>query len=112
MVRRFKTRKGEGRWRVVFKEGRWLCGFYRPEFRRREEIIKLEKHNAPELFLLLEGKITLVIKEEGRRIKEIEMKKGEIIVLDCWHNAYSRDGRGVALVVEREDIETEFMKIS
>lgn len=98
--------KSKRRWKILLNEGKWLCGLYIPEFRRKEEIDKLEKHDAPELFLLIEGKVNLVVKDKGRE-REISLAKGEATVLDCWHNAY---GKGKVFVVERAGVSTEFMK--
>ena len=100
MVKKIKL-KGKKRWRVLFRDKKWLAGIYIPEFTRRSEIKELEKHAGPELFCLLEGRIRLVIKD-NREVREIEMKKGEIIALNCWHNAYCPGGAsGKALVMEK-----------
>lgn len=103
--------KSRVRWKVIYEEGKWLIGIYRPEFRNADEIGLLEKHSAPEFFLLLDGEVTLIVSEDGRKIKRVKMKKGEGIVLDNWHNAYSERGDGVALVVERCGVKTKFVKI-
>lgn len=100
-----------GRWNVLFDEGSWIMGVYKPEFTRRDEIKELEKHNFPEMFYLVEGEIMLLLKEDKGRLKELALEPGEAVILDCWHNAYSPDGRGTALVMERKGIKTEFMKI-
>lgn len=102
-------RKGE-RWEVVFEEENWICGLYRPEFREKGEIKKLEKHDAPEMFLLLREDVRLVCKDD-KGIQVIKLKPDEIVVLDCWHNAYSKNGKGLALVIERKGVKTEFTEI-
>jgi len=105
-------RTGE-RWQVVFRDGdRWQAGIYIPENTSREEVVVLERHNRPELFVLLEGKITLVLSEDGVALKEVEMEPGKLYVVEEWHNAYRPGGaKGVALVVEAPDVETEYMSL-
>ncbi len=100
------------RWQVAFDEGNWLLGIYRPEFGSREEVKELEKHDAPELFLLLEGRVVLLLQEEEEEVKELELRAGEAVILDCWHNAYSPDRSGQALVVERTGVRTEFKPLA
>ena len=95
------------RWTVIYNEGNWLCGLYRPEFTECEQIKKLEKHDAPEMFLLLDGHIVLVLKDKSGE-KKVELKKNEIVIVESWHNAYSPDGKGVALVVEKSGVKTIF----
>lgn len=110
MLKKLPLLKNKGRWNVIYEEGKWLIGIYRPEFRSEEEIKVLEKHNVPEFFLLMEGDITLLVSEDGREVKKVRMKKGEGVVLDNWHNAYSRRGNGIALVIERSGVKTRFLK--
>ncbi len=83
-----------------------------PEFTSLSEVDYLEKHDAPELFLLLEGKVVLVLSEDGAELREVPMERGKLYVVTEWHNAY-RPGncRGVALVVERTGISTTYKKL-
>ena len=40
------------------------------------------------------------------------MEEGKIYIVEEWYNAYRPDGcEGVALVIERMDIKTEYVKI-
>ncbi len=105
--------KPKHRWKVVFEEdGRWRCGIYVPEYTSKDQVEYLEKHNAPELFLLIKGKIVLLLSNDGREIIEKPMEKGKIYIVTEWHNAYRPNGsEGVALVIERTDIETEYVKL-
>lgn len=96
------------RWRVLFDEGSWILGMYRPEYKSRDEISQLEKHDHPELFYLIKGDIILMLKEEKGRLKELPLEAGEAVIIDCWHNGYSPDGDGTAMVIERKDVKTEF----
>ncbi len=96
------------RWKVIVRdEGFWAVGLYSPENEKLEDVKELEKHNCPELFILLEGDIILVL-SEGKGIKELRMEKGKAYLVTEWHNAY---GKGLALVVEREGVKTEFRRM-
>jgi len=105
--------KAKQRWKVVFKDKpHWQLGIYVPENEDFGNIRFLEKHNCPEMFYLVRGKIVLVL-SNGERLEEIEMKEGIIYIVECWHNAYRpRGAPGVALVVERSDVETEYRPLS
>jgi len=105
--------KPKQRWEVVFEEnGKWRCGIYVPEYSSRNEVKYLEKHNAPELFLLVKGKIILLLSEDSKNVVEKPMEEGKIYIVTEWHNAYRPNGcEGVALVIERLDIETEYAEI-
>jgi len=100
--------KGEERWRVLFREGKWLVGLYVPENRKREEVTKLERHDHPELFYLVGGKVKLVLESEGK-VMEVPLRKDSAVVVEEWHNAY---GKGRVLVVEREGVKTEFKTLT
>ena len=100
------------RWKVIFRhKNNWLCGIYVPEFTDSSEIQKFEKHNGPELFLLLQGKVTLVLLKH-KKYKEIPLKKHEIVIVNTWHNAYRPKGsKGVVLVIERDNISTQWKRV-
>lgn len=104
--------KSKIRWRVVFQDtGSWRCGIYVPEHKSKEEIKVLEKHNIPELFLLIEGKISLLIKE-NEKLKVLPLKKNEIVIVDTYHNGFSPAGKkGIALVIERDTFETTYLNL-
>ncbi len=99
-------------WKVFFKDkGKWLFGIYVPNAKRRSEVKRLEKHKYPELFYLIDGKVTLILKENGE-IKELPLKKDEVVVVDTWHNGYRPMGKkGVCLVIERDRNPTKYIKI-
>jgi len=104
--------KSDVRWIVKFRENNnWQLGLYRPEFKSKDEIDKLEKHDAPELFYLVEGEIILVLSKDGKEIKEVKMEKNKVYIVDEWHNAYSPRGDGLAIVIEKPNIKTEFLSI-
>ena len=98
------------RWQVVFEEGNWLCGIYQPENKSLADVSKLEKHDAPELFLLVRGEITMVISKDGKNLEEYRLKPGEVFITNQWHNAYS-EGGGRAMVIEKCGVKTEFIYI-
>ncbi|RLF21703.1 MAG: hypothetical protein DRN15_05440 [Thermoprotei archaeon] len=101
------------RWRVVYKEDeKWQCGIYSPEFSSKEEVSYLERHNAPELFLLIRGEVVLLLSKDGKEVEEVRMKPGIIYIVEEWHNAYSPKRDGVVLVIERPDIKTEYIRLS
>ncbi len=108
-----EVREYRDRWSVVFSDGAyWRAGIYIPENTSPGEVVVLEKHNRPELFMLIEGEITLVLSEDGVKMKEVPMEPGKIYVVEEWHNAYRPGGRpGKALVIEASDIETEYLSI-
>ena len=101
------------RWKVIFNDDmKWRVGIYVPENKSLEEISYLEAHNAPELFLLLKGKVNLVISEDLQSYKIISMEKYKIYIVNEWHNAFRIGDEGIALVVERSDIATKYEKVN
>ncbi|RLF19176.1 MAG: hypothetical protein DRZ82_06655 [Thermoprotei archaeon] len=106
--------KAKGRWHVVFREDeKWQCGIYVPENESLEDIKFLELHNAPELFILIKGKINLVLMDESGKVHEIPMEEGKLYIVQTWHNAYRPNGKeGIALVIERPDISTEYRNVN
>jgi len=102
-----------GRWEVVFRDSdRWQVGVYVPEYTSIGDVVVLEKHDAPELFYLVKGSIVLVLSSDLRGVREVVMEPGRLYVVDEWHNAYRPNGvEGVALVVERTGVRTEYARI-
>jgi len=102
-----------GRWEVVFRDSdRWQVGVYVPEYTSIGDIVVLEKHDAPELFYLVKGSIVLVLSSDLRGVREVVMEPGRLYIVDEWHNAYRPNGvEGVALVVERTGVRTEYARI-
>ncbi len=110
MLKKIKIRS-KVRWKVLQSDKNfWTIGLYSPENKSKEDIKFLEKHDCPEVFLLLEGEVTLIIKKnKNSRLRKIVLKKDEMVVIDEYHNAYSPNG-GKALVIERNKIRTNFIK--
>jgi hypothetical protein len=99
-------------WKVIARDGRsWACGIYAPKNRSVEDVKFLEKHDCPELFYLLTGSVKLVVMRHGRK-EVIPLTRKKAIVVDTWHNGFS-DGRkkGMALVIERGKVSTQYMKL-
>ena len=83
-----------GKWRVAYLND--------AEVFREENFCQMERHNeTDEVFILLEGKATLIIGEEMNRI-EMEPHKLYNIPLGVWHNIITTEGTRV-LIVENED---------
>lgn len=88
----------------------WKCGVYIPEYTDISEIKRFEKHNGPEMFLLIDGDVNLVVLKKNEK-RKISLKKNQIIIINDWHNAYRpKDKKGIVLVIERDNISTEWKK--
>jgi len=98
------------RWQVLCGDtGHWRCGFYAPEFGGAEEISELEWHDCPELFMLVQGRVSLVLHDEqGERIQELEPLKP--ILVTARHAGFCPDGphSGLCIVIERDAFKTEY----
>ncbi len=101
------------RWNVIFKDDdRWQCGVYVPEYTSKEQVKRLEKHDGPELFYLVEGEIVLVLSVDGKNVVEVPMEKNMVCIVDEWHNAYRPNGvKGISLVIEKTNVKTQFLEI-
>jgi len=101
------------RWNVIFKDDeRWQCGIYVPENSDRSQIKRMEKHDGSELFYLIDGNITLVLSEDGKKIVEVPMEKNIVYIVNEWHNAYRPNGiKGISLVIEKTGVKTEFLTL-
>jgi len=98
------------RWQVVCGDrGHWRAGVYSPSEASRDEIGELERHDCPELFLLLSGRVTLVCFRDGA-VDEIELQPMKPVLIESPHAGYCPDGphTGTAFVVERDAFSTEY----
>jgi len=106
--------KEKERWQVLCgDEKHWRLGIYSPKYAQESDITQLESHNCPELFVLLEGNMSLLLYHEDSKLFEtLELKKGEPIMVDTWHDGFCPDGpfTGRALVIERDQFETLYKK--
>ncbi len=103
-----------GRWNVLCgDQGHWRTGIYSPEAGSRAEVVELERHDCPELFVLLGGRVTLVV-ADGPEPRDIELLPGRPVLVRAPHSAYCPDGAhtGTAFVVERDSFDTEYRELS
>jgi len=102
---KYKLRK---EWQVLCGDkNHWRVGYYSPWQSSNKEVKQLEKHNIPELFLLLKGEITLIM-DDGDGEYEMKLKQMEPVVVKGWHCGYCPDGAytGISIVVERDKFST------
>lgn len=101
------------RWQVLCGDaGHWRVGIYSPPESSRDDVVELERHDCPEFFLLLEGALTLVISNRGR-VRDLPLKPGKPVLVTAPHSGYCPGGphTGSALVVERDEFETEYQPV-
>jgi hypothetical protein len=99
----------ESRWSVIFKdEGNWRMGLYKPEFTGPDDIDVLEKHTCPEVFLCLQGKMGLVLRD-GRNERIVELQPLQALMVTDYHNGFAIDPDGYFLVTERTAFTTEYI---
>ena len=102
------------RWQVLCGDtGHWRLGVYSPEHASAADVAELERHDCPELFLLVSGRLTLVLAlAEG--LHELPLEPGRPVLVTCPHGGFCPDGphRGTAFVVERDSFDTEYLPIS
>jgi len=102
----------ELRWQVICGDtGHWRAGVYSPPEASREDIGELERHDCPELFLLLSGRMRLVCFRDGGE-EEIELRPMKPVLVRAPHSGYCPDGphTGAAFVVERDAFTTEYRR--
>lgn len=103
-------------WQVVCGDtGRWRAGVASPALSRRDQVLELERHDCPELFVLLWGRMVLVLADpeaEGG-VREVELQPGRPVLVEAPHNGYCPEGphTGAAFVVERDSFDTEYRQI-
>lgn len=100
------------RWQVACgDEGHWRVGYYSPGDTSARAIQELEQHDCPELFLLLSGRVSLLLKKEGG-LEVVELQPMKPILVECPHCGFCPDGphSGIAMVVERDAFQTEYRK--
>lgn len=100
------------RWQVLCGDkDHWRVGFYSPDKICAEEIIELEHHTCPELFILLHGRVTLLL-AEGGSLRELELEPSRPVLVTAPHSGFCPDGpkTGMALVVERDAFDTEYQR--
>ncbi|MGB9600558.1 MAG: hypothetical protein ACPL7I_08390 [Myxococcota bacterium] len=101
--------KPKKRWQVICGDRRhYRIGIYSPEFTKCSEINILERHNCPEFFMLIKGKISLLIIDDRGRERILRLEPFKPVLVEGWHNGFSPDGKfkGVSIVVERDEFTT------
>ncbi len=97
-------------WQVVAGDlGHWRAGVYSPAGVSASDCPELERHTCPELFLLLDGRVTLVI-HDGQGVRELPLEPGKPVLVTSPHSGFCPDGphTGRAFVVERDIFSTEY----
>lgn len=89
--------------------GAWRVGLFSPSAARAEECTELERHTCPELFLLISGRVSLVL-AEGPGLRTLDLEAGRPALITLPHAGFCPQGphTGTALVVERDAFETEY----
>lgn len=103
----------EKRWQVLCGDAsHWRTGIYSPELTSPDQIEELERHSCPELFLLLDGKVILLVQEE-KELKKVELELGKPVLVKGWHSGYCPNGphTGRVFVVERDEFITEYKSV-
>ncbi len=101
-------------WQVIFADkGSWQCGVFIPKYTDVSQINIVERHkNMPELFMLLEGKVSLLLVANDGKRKIVELKEGKILIVNEWHEGFRPNGcMGKAFVVERDKFTTEYLDL-
>jgi hypothetical protein len=97
-------------WQVVAGDAEhWRAGVYSPAATSPAELPELERHTCPELFLLLDGRVTLLI-HDGQDVRELPLEPGKPVLVTSPHSGFCPDGphTGRAFVVERDIFSTEY----
>ncbi len=98
------------RWQVLCGDSdHWRLGVYSPPEDSANQCAELERHDCPELFLLLSGNVTLLLSENGG-LRELPLEPGRPCLVTAPHAGFCPDGphTGQALVVERDSFDTEY----
>ncbi len=102
------------RWQVLCGDAdHWRVGLYAPENGSVDDCRELERHDCPELFLLLSGRVTLVLSDGQGGRREVPLQAGKPVLVEAPHTAYCPDGphTGTAFVVERDAFDTEYREV-
>jgi hypothetical protein len=92
--------------RLGLAAGSWQAGVCSPSQTGLGEIDELAQCDRPALFLLLEGRVTIVFANNAGELHEMPLQPGAPVLISAPHAAYCPDGphEGVALIVERTDL--------
>lgn len=101
-------------WQVLCGDtGHWRVGMYSPAASSAAELAELERHDCPELFLLIRGQVTLLV-AEGAATREIVLEPGKPVLIEAPHSGFCPGGphTGQAFVVERDSFDTFYRTVS
>jgi len=99
------------RWNVLCGDaGHWRCGVFAPPEHSPCQCTELEWHDCPELFLLISGRVTLVLSDGRGGVTELPLEPGRPVLVKSPHSAYCPGGpfTGTCFVVERDEFDTEY----
>jgi hypothetical protein len=102
-------------WQVMCGDAdHWRVGLYSPVLAHREQVEELEQHDCPELFMLMSGRLTLVLAEGRGGLRELPLEFGRPVLVSAPHTGYCPDGphSGQAIVVERDVFSTEYRPVA
>lgn len=99
-----------GRWQLLDDDRTSRARICSPAESSLADIDELAHHDVPSLFLLLEGRITIVCANNAGELHEMALEAGSPVLISAAHATYCPDGphRGVALVVERADLPSQW----
>lgn len=85
---------------------------YSPQESSRQDIQELEWHDCPELFMLVSGRLNLLIRK-GTNLIEVPLEPLKPILVTSPHNGFCPDGpgTGIAIVVERDRFVTHYRNV-
>lgn len=98
------------RWKPLCGDAKhWRVGIFSPIIASRKEVVEFEQHDCPELFMLIEGALTLVVIENGVE-RQIRLKKNVPVLVTAPHAGFCPNGShtGKAFVVERDEFDTMY----
>jgi len=101
-------------WQVLCGDlDHWRVGVYSPAATSPDELPELERHTCPELFLLLSGRLTLLLHVDGE-VRELALRPNRPVLIQAPHAGFCPDGphTGTAFVVERDRFSTEYREPS
>jgi len=102
-------------WQVLCGDsGHYRVGIYSPALESASDVEELERHDCPELFLLLRGALTLVLSDEKGGTRQLPLEQGRPVLVKAPHSGFCPLGahQGAALVVERDELETEYRPVA
>ncbi len=98
------------RWQVLCGDtDHWRVGMYSPPETKPDQLPELERHDCPEMFVLIRGNLTLLL-SDGGTVRQLPLQLGVPVLVASPHAGFCPDGphTGVALVVERDSFDTEY----